>query len=115
MYYKNKRNYQIRKYYKNSYSEDKKMRADIKYRYKNESDIIEIIFDNHFNNFRGPFLNEIKYEKRNIIDNEIANNLNPYRIFDEKEYEISNELIELSNKLQNYFGDIRIEFFVNYF
>ena len=77
-------------------------------KFQNESYIIKILLSDHYKDFRRKFFEGIRHTNKSIfqaIKKEIRNNLNPYRIFLEKNTEISKEVKELYELLKGYYKD----------
>ena len=89
-------------------------------KFQNESYIIKILLSDHYKDFRRKFFEGIRHTNKSIfqaIKKEIRNNLNPYRIFLEKNTEISKEVKELYELLKGYYKERNFNntFFINYF
>ena len=89
-------------------------------KFKNESIFIKILLSEHYKDFRAQFFQKIKRTDKSIfqgIKKEIRNYLNPYRIFLEKDIEISKDVKELYELLKGYYKEKNFNntFFLNYF
>ena len=89
-------------------------------KFKNESSVIKIMLSDHYKDFRNQFFEKIRKTDKSIyqaIKKEIRNYLNPYRIFVDKNTEISKDVKELYELLKGYYKERNFNntFFLNYF
>ena len=89
-------------------------------KFKNESYMIKILLSQHYVDFRKQFFERIRHTHNSIyqaIKKEIRNNLNPYRIFVDKNKQTSKEVNELYELLRGYYKERNFNntFFINYF